>query len=340
VLCLSKVRSSFDNAHLVVAPGCPFRANSGHDEAVRSSHELPVSDIDPLLGTGQNWLPKAATVAPPIDRLNHWRTPALLLFWLNLEEVVGVRKKEASKESSREAAVAPENLEGEIEIFRRDEEAAQQFLFAYLGIRAITSQRPDVLAAVNRTAMFWITSRESLLISTFIWLGRVFDQRSSHNVDRLLKIVERNLPALNRDVLRKRKEKYITPQQAAEYVQHKHETTTDDVRSLKKQVAAWRKIYEPIYQPIRHHFAHNKITDPADLAALMSKTNIDEMKRMFGFLHALHEGLAELYLNGRRPLPLPDVTFVLPPKPEPQRQYYPGEKAYREAQAALLSLLP
>jgi hypothetical protein len=69
-------------------------------------------------------------------------------------------------------------------------------------------------------------------------------------------------------------------------------------------------------------------------------TNIEEMKRMFGFFHALHEGLAELYLNGRNPLPLPNVVFMLPPNPRPQRQCHPGEKAYREAQAALLSLLP
>ena len=38
---------------------------------------------------------------------------------------------------------------------------------------------------------------------------------------------------------------------------------------------------------------------------------------MFVFLHALHEGLRELHLNGRSPLPLPDVRFVLPPDPKP-----------------------
>jgi hypothetical protein len=63
------------------------------------------------------------------------------------------------------------------------------------------------------------------------------------------------------------------------------------------------------------------------------------MKKMFAFLHALHETLRELHLNGRNPLPLPDVTFVLPADPKPGRQYHPGEKAYREAQAALLSML-
>jgi hypothetical protein len=60
---------------------------------------------------------------------------------------------------------------------------------------------------------------------------------------------------------------------------------------------------------------------------------------MFGFLHALHEGLCELYLNGRNPLPLPNITFVLPPTPKPDRRYHPGEKAYREAQQVLLSMV-
>ena len=174
------------------------------------------------------------------------------------------------------------------------------------------------------------------MISAFIWLGRVFDQRSAHNVDLLPKMVERNLETLNKVALRKRKEKVIAPKQAAAYVQGKHELTIDD-RTLKKEVRKWRQVYEPIYQPIRHHFAHNKFTNPSDVADLMSKTNIEQMKEMFGFLHALHEGLCELYLNGRNPLPLPVVKFVLTGLPK-GRQLYPGEKAYREAQNSLSML--
>jgi hypothetical protein len=52
------------------------------------------------------------------------------------------------------------------------------------------------------------------------------------------------------------------------------------------------------------------------------------MKRMFAFLHGLHKALIELYLNGRNPLPLPDVTF----NPSPARPRHPGDKAYAEAQ--------
>jgi hypothetical protein len=37
--CLDYVRSSLDNAHLVIAPGYRLRAKPGHHEAVRSSRE-------------------------------------------------------------------------------------------------------------------------------------------------------------------------------------------------------------------------------------------------------------------------------------------------------------
>lgn len=77
---------------------------------------------------------------------------------------------------------------------------------------------------------------------------------------------------------------------------------------------AWRKIYAPVYGEISHHLAHNKGATE-DLDALLAKTNIEEMKRMFGFLYSLHEALRELLLNGRSPFPLPDVTFVLPRRP-------------------------
>jgi hypothetical protein len=233
----------------------------------------------------------------------------------------------------------PGDVDEEIDIFRKDEEAAQQTFFAYIGIRDLIARHPGVHAAINRNAMFWLTTHRALFVSTFVGLGRIFDQNSAHNLDRLLCIVGRNIPELGRDALRQRKEQVISAEQAAEYVKEKHETTAPDVRALRKEVDQWRKIYAPVYGEIRHHLAHNKGATE-DLDALLARTDIEEMKRMFGFLHEVHEGLRELHLNGRNPLPLRDVIFVLPPDPKPQRQYHPGEKAYREAQAALLSMLP
>jgi hypothetical protein len=233
----------------------------------------------------------------------------------------------------------PGDIDEEIEIYRHDEEPAQQAFFAHLGMNDLLAKRPDVLAMVNHNSMFWKGTDKALFVSTFIGLGRIFDQDSAHNLDRLLTMVGRNLPELSREALRRRKEEVITPEQAAEYVKEKHDATAADVRALRKEVDAWRKVYAPVYGEIRHHLAHNK-GQRQDLTALLAQTNIEEMKRMFGFLHSLHEALRELHLNGRSPLPLPEVKFVLPPDPKPQRQYHPGEKAYREAQAALLSMLP
>ena len=71
----------------------------------------------------------------------------------------------------------PPDIQEEIEIFRKEEEAAQQTFFAYLGIRDLLAKRLDVLAAVNRNSMFWLTTNHALFVSTFIWLGRIFDQR-------------------------------------------------------------------------------------------------------------------------------------------------------------------
>jgi hypothetical protein len=233
-----------------------------------------------------------------------------------------------------------DGLDREIEIFRKEEEEAQQSLFAYIGVRTLLAERPDLVEMVNRNSMYWITSQHALLVNAFIALGRVFDQTSNHNVDLLLKMVETNLSTLNRDALRERKEQVISADQAAEYVLDKHATTIEDVRGMRSEVKKWRKIYEATYRPVRHNFAHKRTANIEEVNALLAKTNIDEMKAMLGFLHSLHEGLRELYLNGRNPLPLPEILFVLPPAPRPQREYHPGEKAYREAQAVLLSMIP
>ncbi|WP_247542882.1 MULTISPECIES: hypothetical protein [unclassified Bradyrhizobium] len=232
----------------------------------------------------------------------------------------------------------PGDINAEIEIFRKDEESAQQTFFAYLGVLDLIARRPEVHAAVNRNAMFWRTAHHAMLVSSLIGLGRIFDQDSAHNLDRLLAMTARSLETLGLDALRRRKEAFITLEQAADYVKEKREITAADVRQLRKEVDAWRKIYAPVYGEIRHHLAHNKGAAEV-LDALLARTNIEEMKRMFGFLHALHEALRELHLNGRNPLPLSDVTFVLPPDPRPARRYHPGEKAHREAQDVLLSML-
>jgi hypothetical protein len=125
-------------------------------------------------------------------------------------------------------------------------------------VRDLIAGRPDVHAAINRNAMFWLTAHQAMLVSSLIGLGRIFDQDSAHNLDRLLAMTGRNLETLGRDSLRRRKEAVITPEPVADYVKEKHEITAADVRQLRKEVDAWRKIYAPVYGEIRHHLAHKR----------------------------------------------------------------------------------
>jgi hypothetical protein len=80
-----------------------------------------------------------------------------------------------------------DDLDREIEIFRKEEEEAQQSLFAYLRVRTLLAERRDLHQMVNRNSMYWITSQHALLVNAFIALGRVFDQGSNHNLDLLFR---------------------------------------------------------------------------------------------------------------------------------------------------------
>jgi hypothetical protein len=55
---------------------------------------------------------------------------------------------------------------------------------------------------------------------------------------------------------------------------------------MRKAVSQWRGVYEERYRDIRHGVFAHKGLNRTDTDALMAKTNIDEMKSLFGFLHA------------------------------------------------------
>jgi hypothetical protein len=182
----------------------------------------------------------------------------------------------------------------ELELFRTEEEVAQQYFFCYLSVRSLAAAEPEVLKIMNETPLFWITTHHAMLLSAFVALGRIFDQdsKSLHNVDRLIKAVSDDLQVFKRPVLSIRKQRAgVSAQDAAAYVQGAYELTASDVRDIRKQVAHWRRVYEARYRDIRHGvFAHNGL-DRAGADALMAKTNVEEMKSLFGFLHVLYEAL-------------------------------------------------
>jgi hypothetical protein len=234
-------------------------------------------------------------------------------------------------------------FEAELEVFRKEEESAQQFFFSYLSVRTLAASNPDVLRMMNTHPLFWVTTHYSMLVAAFVALGRIFDQDSKHNIDRVIGIAAKDLSIFSLDALRARKEALkITKEEAAEYIIGKHALTSADVKLLRKQIDIRRRIYEARYRDIRHKvFAHKATADMSEINGMFAKTNIEEMKALFGFLHALHEALWEVFNNGRKPTVKP-YKFVLSTDPVPRHKPLgaPGERIFREGHAVLGLMVP
>ena len=232
----------------------------------------------------------------------------------------------------------PSTLEHELEIFRTEEESAQQYFFGFLSLQLVPYKNPEVLRQMNETPTFWITTRYALLMSAFIVLGRIFDQdqKSLHNIDRLLTAASNEIGTLNKTGLANRRIlQGMPPQEAAVYVADKYDLTTKDVRSMRKAVGRWRKVYEARYREIRHNIFAHKGLSRADADQLMSKANIDEVKELLGFLHSLYTSLWQLQINGTAPDMTP-ARFDLPPVPGGEKA---GERMYRESADLLYGMI-
>jgi hypothetical protein len=233
---------------------------------------------------------------------------------------------------------APSTFEHELEMFRTEEESAQQYFFGFLSLQLIPYKNQDVLRQMNDTSTFWITTRYALLMSAFVVLGRIFDQdqKSLHNIDKLLTAVSNEIGTLSKAGLAQRRiVQGMDPQQAMSYVADKYDLTIENVRDMRKAVGKWRAVYEARYREIRHKIFAHKSLSRTDADKLMAKTNIDEVKQLLGFLHSLYMSLSRLYINGIAPDITP-ATFDLPPAPGGSKA---GERMYRESADLLYGIL-
>ena len=193
----------------------------------------------------------------------------------------------------------------ELEVFRTEAQAGAQFLYANLSFNSIVSEKKKTHREVNKTPLFWNTAMGALQTSFFIVLGRIFDQNSTHNIDRLVKFAQENRDIFSKESLAKRKKKDSpnADEWIDDYLKGIYEPTAKDFREIRKKVKEFRKIYENNYRDIRHKiYAHKEVSDAEDTQKLFSKTNIRELQRVFMFVNALYEALWQLLYNGKKPV--------------------------------------
>jgi hypothetical protein len=217
-----------------------------------------------------------------------------------------------------------ETFERELEIFRTEAESAAQFLYAYLAIHATAADKRAVFDLLNTAALFWNTNLGALQTATFIVLGRMFDQNSNHNIDRLLGFAQKNPGIFSKVALaiRKQGQSATPPDWLNDYLATSYVPKKSDFRRLRTLVKKHRKIYEARYRDIRHQwFAHKELADPATIGALFAKTNTRELQRLVTFLGSLYDALCELFVNGRKPVLRPRRYSVkeMRTRPTPER---------------------
>lgn len=196
-------------------------------------------------------------------------------------------------------------FEEELETFRTEAESAAQYLYAYLSIHETARRQKSVHALLNTAPLFWNTNLSALQLGTFIVLGRIFDQNSAHNVDRLLGVAQRNIGLFSKSALGLRKQgpSSTPPTWLNEYLSTSYVPEVADFRKLRLLVKKNRVIYEARYRDIRHKlFAHKELSDPAKIGTLFAKTNIRELQRLVTFTGSLYDAIWELYMNGRKPI--------------------------------------
>lgn len=193
----------------------------------------------------------------------------------------------------------------ELEVYRTEVESAIQFLYASLSVNACLADNRRVLDLVNRAPLFWRTNIGALQTSLFITLGRIFDQQSNHNIDRLLRIAQENAEIFSTEVLegRKRAGSQNADEWIEEFMRGTYVPTAGDFRRLRGYVKKYRKIYETGYRDIRRKvYAHKELSKAEDVEKLYAKTDIREMQKLLIFLNRLYQAIWQLFHNGRKPI--------------------------------------
>jgi hypothetical protein len=188
----------------------------------------------------------------------------------------------------------------ELEIFRTEQEVAQQYFFGYLAIRKKAEEDRELLGVVNLYPWFWVTVDHSLLLGTFMALGRIFDRSTQHNIGTLMSAVSAELSEFSRAALKARHiHSGLSVQDAAKHVSRAHELTAKNVKELEEKVEVWRGVYDNNYREIRNKvFAHKVISTTDKIDALFEKTTATQLKALLHFLNCVYLTLWEAYSNG------------------------------------------
>jgi hypothetical protein len=186
-----------------------------------------------------------------------------------------------------------------------DVHAAMLFCYTHRAINHIPAREADISVAMNRTPEFWIVTSSSLQSMLFIVLARILDSDGEvHSIHKLLNATTAHPEFFSKAARRARVLRNAStpwqPEMLAEYDRNNTwEPTTDDLRTLKKDLRPHKAKFDEIYRPIRNHVAHLILKSDSEIAKLYEGTLKADIDTILCFLHNLVKAIWHMAYNGQ-----------------------------------------
>lgn len=247
----------------------------------------------------------------------------------------------------KEIKIKEEKFLRELNIFKNETESLVRYVYSSGALTDVIVNNKSVGKAVNHNPVFWNSVLFSFTDSMFIVLGRIFDidnQKGEKNtIHTLFRQVDESKEIFSKELFLNR---WIASHAQMldykdKYMEGFYEMSKDDWKKVKKLKSSLCKQYEELYRPIRDSVAHRILTDNEQIKIQMDKVPVRDMEKFCTKLRNLHEGLWQLYHNGRGPIvPLKTGKYssksFVNQKYEP---YHPGPIAYQYSQDAKDALI-
>jgi hypothetical protein len=188
--------------------------------------------------------------------------------------------------------------------FENEARNAARYVYADLAIQHAASKSERLLDRLNDTPTFWLSVLAAFQTAAYISLGRIFDNKSRYNINRLISTAELNIALFTRAALaeRKREGQATDPPWLTSYLDDAYYPNSSDFSRLKKKVAEHRLLYEKAVKPARDRYiAHRVEHGHEEMASLFGRGKIKDLWRLTMFLQQLHTVLWELFHNGKKP---------------------------------------
>lgn len=239
---------------------------------------------------------------------------------------------------------AEEKFLEELNVFRNEVLYALKFLYTELAIHEIASKDKKVLRALNYSPTFWNTVLSSLQNSTFITLGRIFDNNGKNSINTLFRFCDKNKDIFTEQSFvcrwKKSSDRSQIDHWLPEYLKTLYIPKDSDFKNLGKFIEKQKKLYKQIYRPIRDQFGHKIYNKNEEVKVLFDKVQIKELEKFCVTLYGIHQALWQLYHNGRGPfLPIKYGKYstknILKTKFEPYTPKPVNAQFIEEAERAL-----